>query len=722
MAAATLGLAGEGLALDKRKITETDLFRFVWVADPRISPDGQRVAFVRVTVNAKKEGYDTAIWIVPADGSEPARAFTAGPLDASPRWSPDGKTLAFLRSTVKDGKPEPPQIHLIPAGGGEARGVTDMPRGTGAPVWSPDGRTLVFTSRANAKDLEKKAKSKDAAAAKDADKKGDEDRESDVRVITRSVYRFDGGGFADDARPSHLWALDVPADGEAREPVPLTTGAFSEDGPAFSPDGARVFYLTNRNPDPSHAPPDTDLYSVPRAGGEGRLEASIDGPMRGYALSGDGRRVAFVATLNAKPPRSFDQPDLFVADLPGGAPKNLTAAFDADVDSGTIGDQRAPRGGLPTPVVWSRDQRFVIVKAAEKGRANLRKVNAALGTLEDLTSGDQDVLGYSAGAEATALAVVLSNSTMIGDLFFLDGTNGQMRPLYRPNQDLWAELDLTPPEEMTYSSFDGRKIQAWFQKPPDYVQGQRYPLILNIHGGPHAAYGHVFMHEFHFMAAKGYVVLYPNPRGSSSYGQEFGNVIQYRYPGDDYKDLMAGVDELVRRGLVDPARLGVTGGSGGGVLTNWTVTQTDRFKAAVSQRSISDWSNWWYTADFTQFQPVWFKGAPFETPSDFTSRSAITFASKVKTPLMLVEGESDLRTPSAAGGEPMFRALRYRKVPTVMVRFPGETHDLSRTGSPWHRVERLRHIVGWFDKFVTEKPSIQYDLESGAGSGSFTRP
>ncbi|HVQ31528.1 MAG TPA: prolyl oligopeptidase family serine peptidase, partial [Vicinamibacteria bacterium] len=191
---------------------------------------------------------------------------------------------------------------------------------------------------------------------------------------------------------------------------------------------------------------------------------------------------------------------------------------------------------------------------------------------------------------------------------------------------------------------------------------------------------------------------------------EFGNVIQYHDPGDDYKDLMAGVDELVKRGIADPARMGVTGGSGGGVLTNWTITRTDRFKAAVSQRSISDWANWWYTADFTQFQPSWFRGAPFEAPQDFAERSAITFVSRVKTPLMLVEGEADLRTPSAAGGEPMFRALKYRKVPTVMVRFPGETHDLSRTGGPWHRVERLRHIVGWFDKYVTEKPSIEYDV------------
>jgi dipeptidyl aminopeptidase/acylaminoacyl peptidase len=254
------------------------------------------------------------------------------------------------------------------------------------------------------------------------------------------------------------------------------------------------------------------------------------------------------------------------------------------------------------------------------------------------------------------------------------------------------------------------KIQAWVQKPPDFDAAKKYPLILNIHGGPHAAYGYTFDHEFQWMAAKGYVVLYPNPRGSSAYGQQFGNVIQYRYPGDDYKDLMAGVDELIRRGYVDPKRLGVTGGSGGGILTNWVVTQTDRFAAAVAQRSISDWSAFWYTADFTLFQRSWFHGAPWEDPADFAARSPITRIARVTTPLMLIEGEADYRTPPTAGGEQMFRALKYLKKPTVMVRFPDESHELSRSGRPWHRVERLQHIVGWFDKYLQGKPTAAYDV------------
>ncbi|HVQ30197.1 MAG TPA: S9 family peptidase, partial [Vicinamibacteria bacterium] len=497
---AVLCLARPSAGAEKRKISETDLFRFAWVADPRISPDGKQVAFVRVSVNAKKESYDTALWIVPADASEPARPFTAGPRDSAPRWSPDGRTLAFLRSVLKDGKPEPPQIHLIPAGGGEARALTEVPRGAGAPVWAPDGSALAFTCSANASDLEK-ARTKDA-------KKGDDERESDVRVIARSVYRFNGGGFVDESRPDHVWLVDVTPEGQKAEPRQLTRGAYDEDDLAFSADGSRLFFTTSLVKDASYAPPDADLYSVSRQGGEPTLSVSIDGPIGDYALSADGRRVAFVGHTTPKLARSFDQPDLFVADVPGGAAKNLTVAYDYDVDGGAIGDQRAPRGGLPTPLVWSRDQRFVIAKTAERGRGNLRKFNASTGAVEDLTTGDQDVLAYSAAADVSSLAVVVSTPTVLGDLFLIDTQTGQMRPLYKANQQLFAELDLTAPEELVYTSFDGRKIQAWVQKPPDYVAGQRYPLILNIHGGPHAAYGHVFMHEFQWMAAKGYVVLF----------------------------------------------------------------------------------------------------------------------------------------------------------------------------------------------------------------------
>ena len=292
----------------------------------------------------------------------------------------------------------------------------------------------------------------------------------------------------------------------------------------------------------------------------------------------------------------------------------------------------------------------------------------------------------------------------------LDRNGGAPTQLTHLNDKLFANLKLTEPEEIHYKSFDGKMIEAWLQKPPDFDPAKKYPLILNIHGGPHTAYGYLFFHEFQWMSAKGYVVLFPNPRGSTTYGQEFGNVIQYHYPGDDFKDLMAGVDEVVNRGYIDNKKLGVTGGSGGGLLTNWVVGHTDRFTAAVAQRDIASWAHWWYTADFTLFQPNWFKGPPFDQEEDFKARSPITYIKNVKTPMMFILGEADYRTPPGAGGEEMFRALKFRKIPTVMVRFPNESHELSRSGQPWHRIERLQNIVGWFDHWLMGMPKPEYEV------------
>jgi len=440
----------------------------------------------------------------------------------------------------------------------------------------------------------------------------------------------------------------------------------------------------------------------------------------GYAFSPDGKQLAFVASLS-KPVRSYSQSDLYVMDAtPNAKPRNLTEAFDYDIASGVGGDNAPPRAGGGSLPVWSADGRSIMVVYAKEGKANVGSFDAATGRQSDVTTGDHAVQTFRATPSADKFVLVISTPTRIGDLFWMD-SNGQLsastkaaivtpQQITNVNDDLFSKLNLTEPETVWYKSFDGRNIQAWVQKPPNFDPTRKYPLILNIHGGPHAAYGFVFDHEFQWMAAKGYVVLYPNPRGSTTYGQEFGNIIQHKYPGDDYKDLMAGVDELIRRGYIDEKKMGVTGGSGGGLLTNWTIGQTTRFAAAVSQRDIADWSDWWYTADFTLFQPSWFKAAPFEDPEDFKARSPITYINKVQTPLMLILGEADYRTPTGSGGEAMFRALKYRKIPTVMVRFPNETHELSRSGQPWHRIERLQHIVGWFDKWLMGVAKSEYEV------------
>jgi len=479
----------------------------------------------------------------------------------------------------------------------------------------------------------------------------------------------------------------------------------------WSPDSSKIYYTTTQVDDPSYEHPHADVYSVAATGGTPAKIATINMGPREMSLSPDGKRLAFCASIN-EPVQSYTEPDLWVMDLTGDAkPHNLTANYDYDVCSGVGGDQGTPRAGGPDHVVWSADGNSLIVSTAREGRANLIQVDIAPAKITEITKGNQAVERFRANKDASGLVALISAPTNIGDLFWIDRAQAGAQPhqLTHINDKLFSQLNLTAPEEVWYTSFDGKKIQTWVQKPPDFDPAKKYPLILNIHGGPQAAYGFVFDHEFQWMAAKGYVVLYPNPRGSTSYGQQFGNIIQYCYPGDDFKDLMIGVDEVLKCGYIDPKKLGVTGGSGGGLLTNWIVGHTDRFAAAVAQRDIASWAAWWYAADFTLFQPSWFKAPPFQDPQDYVNRSPITYIEKVHTPLMLVLGEAYYRTPPAAGGEEMFRALKFLKRPVIMVRFPGESHELSRSGQPWHRVERLEHIVGWFDKYLQGMPKPEYD-------------
>jgi dipeptidyl aminopeptidase/acylaminoacyl peptidase len=730
-----LGLsAGAGRALaEKRNITEKDLFDFVWIGDPQVSPDGSRVTFVRVTVNEKKDGYNTSIWTVPLAGGEEPHQLTKGNHDSAPRWSPDGKFLLFLRASEKDGKPEPPQLALLPTAGGDSFVFTDLPKGAGSPSWAPDGKTIAFTSDTNAEDVakqeKKKAKEEEAKKAGSGNAPaGADERESDVRVITRAVYRQDNEGYGDPKHPSHIWLVSAPRSADEKvKPRQLTKGRFDEDSATWSKDGSQIYFTSDRNDEPYYELPKTDLYSVAAAGGEPVKITTIDLQIGGFgpgggalSLSPDGKQVAFTASTT-RPITSYTQPDLWVLDLsPNAKPRNLTANFDFDVPGFVIGDGAPPRAGGQNKPIWTPDGKGLIAVYTKEGKANLALFDlpvaqdADLGKtgVHDLTSGNQGVMSFRALPDGSKLIYVVSTPTRINDLFVLDRATSDATPkqLTHVNDELFSKLNLTEPEEIWYDSFDGKHIEGWVQKPPNFDSHKKYPLILNIHGGPHVAYGYVFDHEFQWMAAKGYVVLYPNPRGSTTYGQEFGNIIQYHYPGDDYKDLMAGVDELIKLGYIDDKKLGVTGGSGGGLLTNWVVGQTNRFAAAVAQRDIASWEDWWYSGDFTLFQPNWFKVPPFEDPQEYRAHSPINFIKNVTTPMMFILGEADYRTPPGSGGEQMFRALKFRKIPAVMVRFPNESHELSRSGQPWHRVERLQHIVGWFDHWLMSAPKPEYEI------------
>jgi dipeptidyl aminopeptidase/acylaminoacyl peptidase len=700
----------------KRSITDKDIFSFIWIASPQLSPDGARVAFTRVNVDEKRTGYETSIWMVSTSGNDAPVRITNGKHDAQPRWSPDGKRLAFVRGGEKDdaGKPKPSQIALLSLSGGEARVITDLPKGAAGPVWSPDSKRIAFSSTTTPEDIDKAARAKAGEKKPGAKAEPEDDHESDIHVISRAVYRNNDEGFLDPKRHDHIWVIDVPATfDDFPKPVQLTSGNYDEGEIRWTNDGARIYFLTTHVDEPYYETPSTEIYSIPSAGGTAEKLTTIPMDIGDFTLSPDGRRVAFLGAIT-HPIHSHSLTHLWVMDLsPNAQPRNLTSDYDYDVGGSVFGDNAAPRGGNGATLHWTPDGRSLYDIVNKKGITPIIRIDAQSGAVTEITHGDQAVLDFSITPDARSIVGLISTPVAIGDLFSISPDGAQTR-LTDFNGKLWAQLNLTAPDEINYKSFDGLNIQGWIQKPPDFDSHKKYPMILDIHGGPHAAYGWVFDHEFQWMAAKGYVVLYVNPRGSTGYGENFANIIQYHYPGDDYRDLMIGVDELLKRGYVDEKKLGVTGGSGGGVLTDWTVTQTNRFAAAVSQRDISNWASWWYTADFTLFQPAWFKAPPFEDPQDYTNRSAITFVKNIQTPMLFVLGESDSRTPPDSGGEQLFRALKYLHRPTAMVMFPRETHELSRSGEPWHRVERLDHIVGWFDKWLMGIPHPEYDVKPDA--------
>jgi dipeptidyl aminopeptidase/acylaminoacyl peptidase len=717
----------------KRNITEKDIFDFIWIGDTQLSPDGSRAAYVQTTVNSKRDGYDSAIYLLDtAQPMAPPRRLTNGPHDAQPRWSPDGTEIAFTRAVEKDGKPQLAQLYVLSLAGGEPMQVSSMEKGVGSPQWAPNGTCIAVLGEAPIVPGPKTDK-KDGANAEEhkAEEHKAEEHKSDVRIITKAVYRNNGTGYIDTKDASQLFVFYMAKVGaKPVTPWQVTAGRFSVSDFVWSPSSSDIYYTSEHTDEPYYDLPHNEIYVLdPPADGATKgekdpppvstLVAKLTFGASGLTISPDGKKLAFHGDDQplAKP-RSHQQADMFVLDLDAkGAPRNLTANYDYEVGSGVGGDNTAPRGGGRSGPMWTADGKAIIDVVGKLGSALLVSIDAKTGAVKELTAEKQAVVGFAVKPDGTKMLALISTPVSIGDVFSVatDGSKQQTQ-LTEVNKELFSKLNLTMPEDMQVTptanpkDIAGSKIESFVQLPPNFDKAKKYPLILNIHGGPHSAYGWVFDHEMQWMAAKGYVVVYPNPRGSTTYGQQFANVIQHNYPGDDFHDLMDCVDAVMKLGYVDPAKMGVTGGSGGGLLTDWTVTQTTRFKAAVSQRDITDWTNWWYTADFTLFQPTWFEGAPFDKVEEFRKYSPITYITKVQTPMLFILGEADYRTPPTGGGEDFFRALKYRRIDTVMVRFPGESHELSRSGQPWHRVERLENIVNWFDKYLMGMPEPQYDI------------
>jgi dipeptidyl aminopeptidase/acylaminoacyl peptidase len=637
-----------------------DVYELTGVGDPRLSPDGSTVAYVRWSIDPEERDYRSAIWLVPADGSEEPRQFTAGEKrDASPRWSPDGSRLAFVSTREHDA----PQLYVIPARGGEARRLTDLKDGVQEPAWSPDGTQLAFSARVRSEDYEE-----------------EDDKKRRPRRITRLLFSLDNVGWTVDRR-QHVFV--VPTDGSA-EPRQLTQADRDHGSPAWSPDGTRLALVTATGDD-WDLELTSDVCLVPAEGGELRRltngESGHDAPV----WSPDGSTIASVVQ---RTPRDWPRHAQIAAiDIESGEEKILTESLDRHC---------APHPPVREPL-WNGDR---IVFAVEDGGNNDVYAVAADGSTppEPVLSGLGMVIGFDLRGETVVHA--LSRPARLSELFAGE------RQLTRNGEAFAEARDLPEPERFVAVSEDGSEVEAWVLRPAGFVEGERYPMLLNIHGGPFTQYGNGFFDEFQVQAGSGYVVVYSNPRGSSGYSEEWGRAIKGPSRGGpgwgtrDYEDVMAVADEALRRfDFVDPERVGVLGGSYGGFMTSWIVGHTDRFKAACSERAVNNLLSAYGSSDVFWVFAHKFGSQPWEDTEAWLQHSPTTYAPNITTPLLIVHSENDLRCDVEQAAH-LFTILRVLRREVELVRFPAEGHELSRSGSPTHRVMRFELLLDWFDRHL----------------------
>lgn len=656
-AAVLLCVAGAA-AQDTDRFEYMDVFQLEWGSDPQISPDGRSVVYVRNGMDVMEDRARSEMWTVRADGSDHRRLADGG----SPRWSPDGSKLAYLA----DG-----QVVLRWMDTGETATLTQLTESPGGLIWSPDGEQLAFSMLvpAAAPSLAELPTPPEGATWADP-----------PRMIERFRNRADGSGYLPHGF-RHVFVL--PVDGGT--PRQLTSGDFDHGGQlSWTADGGRILFSANRTPDPLDYR-DSEIYSVSVADGLVTALTDRTGPDRAPSVSPDGDLVAYLGYDDRM--RTYQATRLHVMNADGTGHRVVTGDLDRSVSSPT----------------WAADGRSIYVQYDDEGNTKLARVSLSgdVTVLASNLGGTSYGRPYGGGSFSVAndgtLALTETTPDRPGEIGVVGPDGGHLR-ITRLNDDLLAANTLGEVEEIWWeSSFDGRPIQGWIVKPPDFDPDRRYPLLVEIHGGPVSNYGDRFSAEMQLYASAGYVVLYPNPRGSTSYGEEFADLLYHNYPGQDFDDVMSGVDAVIDLGYVDERNLFITGGSAGGIMTAWAVGHTDRFTAAAAQKPVINWysktlvADNWFGYYFTRYD-----GLPWENPEAYLKFSPISYVGNVTTPTMMIVGDADLRTPISES-EQFFHALKFRGIETALVRLPGASHDISRR--PSQLIAKVANVIAWFDRY-----------------------